>query len=159
TRNARALMIKLYALILSVFLSGNAFVAVARSSYSIDNVLLFASNAQDAQCDQPKEGYVEVEKTRMRYVEAGEGPVVVMIHGNAGSVEDFDFKTLGQICRDHRIIAVDRPGHGKSERPNGKPATLQYQARLLHETLTHLGVTRPVLVGHSWGGALALAYA
>ncbi len=100
-----------------------------------------------------------IENTRVRYVEAGAGPAVVMIHGNSGSVDDFDFKSLGLLCRDHRVIAVDRPGHGKSDRPNGAAATLQYQTQLLHDTLSHLGVTRPTIVGHSWGGAMALAYA
>lgn len=156
-------MIKVYALILIAFLSGTAAGAVASRSNSTDNIPFLTTNdhqtQQDAQCEKPKEHYLEIENTRVRYVEAGSGAVVVMIHGNAGSVDDFDFKNFGLLCRDHRVVAVDRPGHGKSDRPNGKAATLQFQTRLLHETLTHLGVTRPVLVGHSWGGALALSYA
>ena len=156
-------MIKVYALILITFLSGNASVGIASCSTSTDNIPFLDTNdheaRQDAQCEHPKEDYLEIENTRVRYVEAGAGPVVVMIHGNAGSVDDFDFKSLGLLCRDHRVVAVDRPGHGKSDRPNGTAATLQYQTRLFHEALAHLGVTRPVLVGHSWGGALALSYA
>ena len=156
-------MIKVYALILITLMSGNGSGGVASRSNSTDNIPFLTANdqqaQQDAQCEQPKENYLEIENTRVRYVEAGAGPVVVMIHGNAGSVDDFDFKSLGVLCRDHRVVAVDRPGHGKSARPNGTAATLQYQTRLLHETLAHLGVTRPVLVGHSWGGALALSYA
>ena len=156
-------MIKVYALILIAFLSGNAFGAVASRSNSTDNIPFLTTNdqqaQQDAQCEKPKEDYLEIENTRVRYVEAGAGPAVVMIHGNAGSVDDFDFKSLGLLCRDHRVVAVDRPGHGKSDRPNGTAATLKYQTQLLHEALTQLGVTRPVLVGHSWGGALALSYA
>ncbi|HSE21794.1 MAG TPA: alpha/beta hydrolase [Pyrinomonadaceae bacterium] len=156
-------MIKVYALILIAFLTCNASGGVASRSNSPDNTSFLTTNdqpaQQDPQCEKPKEDYLEIENTRVRYVEAGSGPVVVMIHGNAGSVDDFDFKSLGLLCRDHRVVAVDRPGHGKSDRPNGTAATLQYQTRLLHETLAHLGVTRPVLVGHSWGGALTLSYA
>src|SRR6202035_5410720 len=37
--------------------------------------------------------------------------------------------------------------------------TIEYQAQLLHKTLSTLGITKPILVGHSWGAALALAYA
>jgi len=155
-------MIRVYALILLTFLSNNALVAVPAPSNSTDNIPLTVSNDQDAQpdarCEQPKEDYIVIEKTRVRYVEAGAGPAVVLIHGNAGSVDDFDFKSLGLLCRDYRVIAVDRPGHGKSDRPDGS-ANLRYQTSLLHETLSHLGVTRPTLVGHSWGGALALDYA
>jgi len=151
-------MIKVYAIILLSFLSGNALGA-ARSTGSVNRIPLFVRSAPDKQCEQPQEHYIEIEKARVRYVEAGSGPAVVMIHGNAGSVDDFDFKSLGTLCGDHRVIAVDRPGHGKSDRPNGSDSTLQYQTRLLHDTLSRLGITRPTLVGHSWGGSLALAYA
>jgi pimeloyl-ACP methyl ester carboxylesterase len=130
-------MIRFYAFILLALLSGSAL----------------------AQCKQPKESYVDVEKVRVRYVEAGSGPVVVMIHGNAGSVDDWDFRSMGELCHDHRLLAIDRPGHGKSDRPDGKAATLDNQARLVHQALVQLGITRPVMVGHSWGGSLALAYA
>ena len=139
------IMMKVYALVLLTFISGATRGAIA--------------DGQDGQCKQPTEYFINIENTRVRYVEAGAGPVVVLIHGNAGSVDDFDFKSLGLLCRDHRVIAVDRPGHGKSERPSDADAKLQYQTRLLHETLSYLNVTHPVLVGHSWGGALALAYA
>jgi pimeloyl-ACP methyl ester carboxylesterase len=138
-------MRRIYALVLLIFISGATRVAIAGS--------------RDGVCEQPTTYFINVENIRVRYVEAGAGPVVVLIHGNAGSVDDFDFKSLGLLCRDHRVIAVDRPGHGKSERPSDADAKLQYQTRLLHETLSQLGVTRPVLVGHSWGGSLALAYA
>jgi pimeloyl-ACP methyl ester carboxylesterase len=130
-------------------------VAIADADYAYDTLLATGTD----QCEQPKEHYINIKNTRVRYVEAGAGPDVVLIHGNAGSVDDFDFQSLGQLCRTHRVIAVDRPGHGKSDRPKGSDATLQYQRDLLHETLSRLGVTRPVLVGHSWGGSLALAYA
>ncbi|PWT90574.1 MAG: hypothetical protein C5B55_09510 [Blastocatellia bacterium] len=151
-------MLKACALILLTFLSGNALIAVARRPISTSPLPLVA-NDNNAQCEQPTEHFINIDNTRVRYVEAGTGPVVVMIHGNAGSVDDFDFKSLGLLCLAHRVIAVDRPGHGKSDRPDGSAATLQYQTRLLYQTLLHLGISRPTLVGHSWGGALALAYA
>lgn len=144
-------MTKVYAFILLILVSGSMRVALADADY--------ADNTRNDQCEQPKEHYINIENTRVRYVEAGAGPGVVLIHGNAGSVDDFDFQSLGQLCRNYRVIAVDRPGHGKSERPNDSDATLQFQTHLLHETLSQLGVTRPVLVGHSWGGSLVLAYA
>src|SRR5215475_2291856 len=152
-------MFKAYAITLVILLSGSALVVAAQNPASADSRPFVTRNHPDAQCEQPKEFYLTVENNRVRYVEAGSGPAVVMIHGNAGSVDDFDFKSLGLLCHDHRVIAVDRPGHGKSDRPNDSTATLQYQTRLLHETLSHLGISRPTLVGHSWGGALALAYA
>jgi len=82
-----------------------------------------------------------------------------MIHGNAGSIEDFEFGVIQTLSSNYRVIAVDRPGHGKSDRPNATSVSVEYQARLLHQVLSSLRVDQPVLVGHSWGGALALSYA
>jgi pimeloyl-ACP methyl ester carboxylesterase len=130
-------MNRIYALIILTFLSGKAF----------------------GQCERVKDTYLDVDNTKVRYVEAGAGPAVVMIHGNAGSVDDWDFNSMTQLCHNYRLIAIDRPGHGKSDRPDGKAATLHYQTKVVHDTLAQLGVSHPVLVGHSWGGSLALAYA
>jgi pimeloyl-ACP methyl ester carboxylesterase len=110
-------------------------------------------------CAKAQEHFVTVEGVRVHYIEAGSGPTLVMIHGNAGGVEDFALGAIELLCSNYRIIAVDRAGHGKSERPSGKTPTVEYQADLLHQTLAHLGITEPVLVGHSWGASLALAYA
>lgn len=104
------------------------------------------------------EGYVTVEGLRLRYVESGSGPAVVMIHGNAGSIEDFEFGVIQFLSANYHGVAIDRPGHGKSDRP-GTSATVEYQARLLHKVLATLGISEPVLIGHSWGAALALSYA
>ncbi|HEX6650335.1 MAG TPA: alpha/beta hydrolase [Pyrinomonadaceae bacterium] len=82
-----------------------------------------------------------------------------MIHGNAGSVEDFEFGAADVLSSHYHVVAVDRPGHGRSERPKDNGASVENQARLLHEVLASLQITRPVLVGHSWGAALALSYA
>jgi pimeloyl-ACP methyl ester carboxylesterase len=106
-----------------------------------------------------KENFVTVEKLRVRYIERGHGPTVVMIHGNAGSLEDFEFGAIDALSSNYRVLAIDRPGHGKSDRPNGGNANVEFQARLLHHVLSSLSVAQPVLVGHSWGAALALSYA
>src|SRR5258705_11681880 len=112
-------MIKVYALVLLTLVRGNGFIGVARGTNQINKIPFFWRNDQDAQCEQPKEAYLEIDNTRLRYVEAGTGPAVVMIHGNAGSVDDFDFKNFAALCREHRLIEVDRTVHGKSDRPQG----------------------------------------
>lgn len=63
------------------------------------------------------------------------------------------------LSQSYRVIGFDRPGHGESARPGSRAASVEYQALMLHETLQRLGVNNPVLVGHSWGAALALCYA
>ncbi|HUF47281.1 MAG TPA: alpha/beta hydrolase [Vicinamibacterales bacterium] len=57
----------------------------------------------------------------------------------------------------HHVVAVDRPGHGHSDRPAFE--TPGHQADLIHRLLRQLRIVRPVIVGHSWGGALALIHA
>ena len=104
------------------------------------------------------EHFVTVDGLRVHYIESGTGPTVVMIHGNAGSVEDFEFGAMDLLASEYRVVAIDRPGHGGSDRPTGK-VTVEAQAKLLHRTLSRLGIHEPMLVGHSWGASLALAYA
>jgi pimeloyl-ACP methyl ester carboxylesterase len=82
-----------------------------------------------------------------------------LIHGNAGDLQDFDFGTRDLLARTFHVIAFDLPGHGLSKMPGNAKGTVQEQAVTLHEALTALGVKVPILVGHSWGGAIALAFA
>jgi pimeloyl-ACP methyl ester carboxylesterase len=116
-------------------------------------------NDSNPQTSSIKEKFVTVDGLRVRYIESGRGPAVVMIHGNAGSIEDFEFGVIQALSLNYRVVAVDRPGHGKSDRPSATTANVEYQARLLHQVLMSLGVTQPALIGHSWGAALALSYA
>ncbi len=143
--------------ILTVCLGGNDFASIAPKSECGDiekESVLYSPGKWNA----AEQHVVTVQSLRVHYIESGTGRTVVMIHGNAGSVEDFEFGVLERLSREYRVIAVDRPGHGRSDRPAGKTATVEYQAELLHRTLSHLGITQPILVGHSWGAALALAY-
>jgi pimeloyl-ACP methyl ester carboxylesterase len=104
----------------------------------------------------PQGEFALVDGQRVHYVSAGEGPAVALLHGNPGSVRDFD-RLIPDLSADHRVVAVDRPGHGYSERRGD--ATPRRQAALLRAALAQLGISRPLLVGHSWGGGLALVYA
>jgi len=107
----------------------------------------------------PNGDFVTVGGVRIHYVSAGRGAPVVLLHGNPGFVSDFATGLLDSLQLHFRVLAFDRPGHGHSERPRGPSATPVGQARLIHDALSELGVQRPILVGHSWGGALALIYA
>lgn len=117
------------------------------------------SQSEPGGCQNPQEHLLRVNGLRVHYVEAGAGPTVVLIHGNAGSVNDFSYRAIGILCGAYKLFAIDRPGHGKSDRLTKDAARLESQATLLHETLALLGIKRPILVGHSWGASLALAYA
>jgi pimeloyl-ACP methyl ester carboxylesterase len=94
----------------------------------------------------------------IQLVEAGAGPPVVLIHGLIATRHDMLIALGDGLARRFRMVAVDRPGHGDSTRPRlqGTPIA---QATAIRSALQAIGVERPVLVGHSLGGAVALAYA
>src|SRR6266436_4869040 len=102
--------------------------------------------------------FVTVDGTLLHFSIMGAGSPVVLIHGNPGSGQDWT-RLYGPLAAHQRVIAFDRPGHGLSRRPKVGDATVEVQARLLHDALKQLHVARPIIVGHSWGGALALVYA
>ena len=88
----------------------------------------------------------------MRGAWGGSGLPVVLIHGQPGSAGDWD--RLRDELPDVRVLAPDRPGY------DGSPASdFAGNARLLSELLVSTGVERAVLVGHSWGGGVALQMA
>jgi pimeloyl-ACP methyl ester carboxylesterase len=87
-------------------------------------------------------------------------PTVVLLHGATANLGDMRLALIDRLRRRYRVIAVDRPGHGWSERADGAAeASPQRQAAVLREILRKAGVERPIVLGHSWGGSVALAYA
>lgn len=94
----------------------------------------------------------------LAYVEAGTGPDLVLIHGTLMCLEDMGLALMPALSRRYRVIALDRPGHGLSERVRGQDASPWDQAALIRDGLRALGVTRPLLVGHSFGGTVALCH-
>ena len=90
----------------------------------------------------------------------GAEPAVVLIHGASGNMEDMRLALGEKRAATHRVILIDRPGHGWSSRPSGDTyASPACQAELVAKALGQLSVRHAILVGHSWGGAFATAYA
>jgi pimeloyl-ACP methyl ester carboxylesterase len=111
----------------------------------------------------PAGRFVPVTGGRLHVLEAGAGDdrlPVVLLHGASVNLHDLRLAIGGDLAADHRVIMIDRPGHGWSERPGGKAdAAPARQADLVAEALERLGIARAVVVGHSWSGALATALA
>jgi pimeloyl-ACP methyl ester carboxylesterase len=104
--------------------------------------------------------FVEVDGVRVHVIVRGQGRPVVLIHGNGTMAEDWVISgVVERLARSYRVIAIDRPGFGHSDRPRHRVWTAAAQARLLHGVLDRLSVERPVVVGHSWGTLVALALA
>ncbi len=114
--------------------------------------------ARKAEQEVPRVGrFATVDGVRLHYVEEGSGPPVVMIHGLASQLQSYTYALAERLRGTHRLIMIDRPGSGYSA--TASAATLGRQAHLVAGLMGHLGVDRALVVGHSLGGALALALA
>lgn len=110
----------------------------------------------------PRGTFVQVEGLRVHYVATGpeDGPGAVLIHGATGNLNDMTFDLAPRLAeRGMRVVAFDRPGLGYTERPEEEGWKPAVQARILRKAAERLGLTRPVVAGHSWGAAVALAWA
>lgn len=96
---------------------------------------------------------------RIAYVRDGEGADVVLVHGTLMTADDMRLGPMPALARRHRCTAFDRPGHGWSDHRRGADASLWGQMEVLRGAVLALGLERPVILGHSFGGAVALAYA
>lgn len=109
--------------------------------------------------DAPPEGaFVSLEGGRVHAVVQGQGPDLVLIHGANGNARDFTFDLAARMAQDFRVIALDRPGFGHSDAFGGPESPLD-QAKILRAAVDRLGVARPIVLGHSYGGAVAMAWA
>ena len=88
-----------------------------------------------------------------------EGPDIVLIHGASGNMRDFTLDLVPRLADRYRVTVVDRPGLGHSDRLDRDGATIFEQADVLVRAVAELGVERPLVLGHSYGGAVALAWA
>lgn len=109
----------------------------------------------------PAGRFVEVDGGRLHLLELGPpgATPVVLLHGATGNLNDMRLALGDRLAARYRVILVDRPGHGWSDRPGGSAdASPARQAALIHQALQRIGVNRAIVVGHSWSGALATAY-
>lgn len=111
----------------------------------------------------PAQGdWIEVAGGRIHYLALGTddapGPPIVMIHGILAQLRHFSYALAERMARDHRVILIDRPGWGHSTIRGRRPG-IGAQADMIAEALEKLGVQKPLIVGHSMGGAVTLAIA
>ncbi len=110
--------------------------------------------------DFPPEGQIlDVGGHQVHAVVMGSGPDLVLIHGASGNTRDMTFSLAPRLAERYRVIVFDRPGLGYTERLNDTGATLLEQATLLRAAAHQLGAARPIVMGQSYGGAVALAWA
>jgi len=107
----------------------------------------------------PQGQFVQVDGHRVHALTMGDGPDVVLIHGASGNLRDMTHSLAPRLADRYRVTVFDRPGLGYTDRINQSGATIRQQAELLSDAARQLGIEKPVVLGHSYGGAVALAWA
>jgi pimeloyl-ACP methyl ester carboxylesterase len=103
--------------------------------------------------------FIDVDGAHIHYLDEGSGPPLLLIHGLAGQMRNFTYSLVDKLKRDYRVVVLDRPGSGYSTRQRDAPVTITAQAATIARFARAIGLDRPVVVGHSLGGAIALALA
>jgi len=107
----------------------------------------------------PQGDLIAFDGRRLHYLDKGAGPPVVLIHGLGGQIGNFTYALVDRLGRRFRVVAFDRPGSGYSPRRAGESAGVRVHADAIAGAIRALKLERPVVVGHSLGGAVALALA
>jgi pimeloyl-ACP methyl ester carboxylesterase len=106
----------------------------------------------------PKDAYyAEVGGARLRFVEQGEGPPVVLLHGFASALETWH-GVMAELAKKHHVLALDMKGFGWSSRPEGDYSP-QGEAQLVLALMEQRNIHGAAVVAHSWGSSVALAMA
>jgi pimeloyl-ACP methyl ester carboxylesterase len=136
-------------------------VVVALLAGGLGGLVIFtAITARRVETALPARGqFIEVAGARIHYLDKGSGPSIVILHGLGGQMGNFTYALLERLTDEFRVILMDRPGSGYSRRAPGATGRLTEQAAIVAEFIRKLGLERPLLVGHSLGGAIALGVA
>jgi pimeloyl-ACP methyl ester carboxylesterase len=133
---------------------------------AVGAIVTFLGKALIERAHPPRGRFIEIGGLRQHVAEIGpragvqsDAPPIVLIHGAGCNLEDMRLALGERLAARHRVILIDRSGLGWSERAGRRGSSPAYQAAILRDVLDRLGVSRAIVVGHSWGGALAAAFA
>lgn len=100
-----------------------------------------------------------LEHPRVAYIDQGSGPqTLLLVHGLA-SHAGFWRENIAALAEHYRVVAVDLPGYGRSQKDDAYPYTLSFYAATLRDLITALDLERVTVVGHSMGGQVAMILA
>jgi pimeloyl-ACP methyl ester carboxylesterase len=106
----------------------------------------------------PTGRFINVAGERLHVVEIGPrdavGPPIVLIHGASSNLGTMRVPLGDLLAKNHRVIMIDRPGHGWSTRDDLKNSSPAMQAKMIDEALGKLGIEKAIVVVHSLAGAL-----
>lgn len=108
----------------------------------------------------PHEGYVPVADARLYYHEVGQGPPIILLHGGPSFDHNYLLPDMDRLADTFRLIYYDQRGRGKSgENVQPEDVSLQSEVDDLEAVRAYFQLETVALLGHSWGGLLAMEYA
>lgn len=116
--------------------------------------LITMLSCSPVQVEITSRGVMLKDETVIHYLEAGQGPALVLVHGLGASAESWR-DSMRLLAKGYRVIALDLPGYGKSDKPRGDYSIPHYAA-VIGEFIDALGVDRVALAGNSMGGWMAV---
>ncbi|MEX1103704.1 MAG: alpha/beta hydrolase, partial [Dehalococcoidia bacterium] len=131
---------------------------VVAAPLAAGGVALAARRRGRAPVIQPSGEIRVIDGERMHIVDRGDGPAIVLIHGFLGNTASWRF-VIDDLSRDRRVVALDHPGFGFSERDPGADLSHEAHARRTAGVMDQLGIDRATIVGHSMGGGIAQRFA
>ena len=108
----------------------------------------------------PSGQFVAVQDHRLHVIQAGDtGPAVLLLHGASANAREYSWSLIPRLSSTHRLFSLDRPGHGYSDRPEAAHQLAVQAAQAAHALKALAPGERVSVVGHSFGGAVALRLA
>jgi pimeloyl-ACP methyl ester carboxylesterase len=107
----------------------------------------------------PRGRFIDVDGARIHYLDEGTGPPLLFVHGLSGQMYNFTYSLLDKLRHNYRVVILDRPGNGYSTLPAKASVTIFDHARIISRFCQELKLGPSLIVGHSLGGAIALALA
>jgi pimeloyl-ACP methyl ester carboxylesterase len=123
-------------------------------------ILLAAVPSLGQAADDPGSKFVDIDGVKVHYFDQGKGEPVVLIHGmHSGALLNWKLPgVIDALAKDHRVIAIDLPGHGQSDKPEKEEA---YGLKIVDDVLKlmdHLKIEKAHIVGYSLGGMVTVKF-
>jgi proline iminopeptidase len=119
-----------------------------------------AANLSGPKVFRLSEGFVDADGALIYFKSLGEGPPLVVVHGGPGASHDYFLPYLLPLARHHRVVFIDERGSGRSQKlEDARLYTVENMVEDVEAVRRALHLGRPALLGHSYGGVLAQAYA
>jgi pimeloyl-ACP methyl ester carboxylesterase len=151
--------IKLYSILLLIYSLSIGNMVFGESLIKKSYANMPALEFDELPYKYPVKYFTTSDNIKIAYIEKGTGPVIIMIHGLGSYLRFWDYQVDYFASKGYRVIALDLPGYGKSDKPSTYSYTTEAFGDTVVELIRGLNISDPIIFGHSMGGQTALSIA